>query len=230
MHFFLENPLYLLAITFVFYTIALWVQRRFSVPWLNPVLVASLVLIGYLSVLNISFETYQVAGQYIDFFLKPSVVALGVPLYLQLEKIKKQLIPVFIAHLFGSIIGIVSVCGIAYLLGADDQIIRSLAPKSVTTPIAIEVSESLGGVLPLTVSAVIITGLFGSIIGLQVLKWARIKSPMAQGISLGASSHGMGVLLSMELSEKYVGFASVGLILNGVFTSVLAPYIINILF
>ncbi|WKS94812.1 LrgB family protein [Riemerella columbina] len=230
MQVFLQNPYWLLGLTFLFYYSAILLQNKWPTPWLNPILMAALVMIGYLSIFNITFAQYEEAGKYIDFFLKPSVVALGVPLYLQLEKIKKQWIPVLVSHFFGSLVGIISVCGIAKLLGADREIILSLAPKSVTTPIAIEVSKTLGGLVPLTVSAVIITGLVGSVIGFQVLKWTRVKSPMAQGISLGASSHGMGIMMSMTLGERYAGFASVGLILNGVFTAIMAPYVVQWLF
>lgn len=226
----LENPIWLLAVTFICYYAALLLQKRFPTPFLNPILMAALIIIGYLSIFNISFETYDKAGKFIDFFLKPSVVALAVPLYLQLEKIRKQLIPVLVAHLLGSLVGIISVCGIAKLLGAHREIIVSLAPKSVTTPIAIEVSKTLDGLVPLTVSAVIITGLVGSVIGFHILRWTGIKSPMGQGISLGASSHGMGIMMSMSLSEKHAGFASVGLILNGVYTALLAPPIIHLMF
>ncbi|WP_377084737.1 LrgB family protein [Riemerella anatipestifer] len=227
---FLENPIWLLGLTFVIYYGTIMLNQKIQSPFLNPVLIASAVIIGYLMVFNIPYNTYAVAGNYIDFWLKPSVVALAVPLYLQLERIKKQLIPILISHLFGSIVGILSVCSIAKLLGAKREVIISLAPKSITTPLAIEVSNTVGGIVPLTVSAVIITGLVGGIIGLQVLKYTKINSPMGQSISLGASSHGLGVMMAIEMSEKHAGFASVGLILNGIFTALLAPIIVNWLF
>lgn len=187
------------------------------------------VLIGYLLVFNISYSQYAKAGVFIDFWLKPSIVALGVPLYVQLEKIKKQFIPLLICQFVGSVAGIISVCLIAHWLGAERTIILSLAPKSITTPIAIEVANSIGGEEALTAAIVILTGLTGTIFGIKILQLTRIKSPMAQGISLGTASHGMGIIAAMRLSEKYATFASLGLIFNGIFTALLAPYIIDLL-
>ena len=130
-----ENPLVLLAITFGIYYGVLMLQQKYKSVFLNPVMLAVSVLIGYLMIFNISYETYeQNAGMYIDFWLKPSIVAMGVPLYQQLSKIKKQLLPLLVSQFVGSLIGILSVCYIAKGLGADEHIIRSLAPKSVTTP------------------------------------------------------------------------------------------------
>ncbi len=223
---FLSNPIWLLALTLLIYFLTVQLQNKFKTPLLSPILLTTAFLIGYLLVFNISYTDYEKAGSYIDFWLKPSVVALGVPLYLQLEKIKKQLFPILISQFVASFIGIVTVCGIAKLLGASKEIIISLAPKSVTTPIAIEISNNIGGLAPLTASAVIITGILGSIIGLQILKFSKIESPIAQGMSLGTASHGLGVMLANSLSEKYAAFASVGLVFNGIFTAILAPLIV----
>ncbi len=222
----LRNPIWLLGLSFLSYFLSSQLQKKYRSPFLSPIVLTTAFLVGYLLVFNISYEDYQKAGHYIDFWLKPSVVALAVPLYLQMEKIKKQLLPILVSQFLGSLVGIISVCSIAKLLGADGILIRSLAPKSVTTPIAIEVSKSLGGVEALTASAVIFTGIVGSIIGVQILKLAKIHSPMGQGISLGTASHGLGVMLAMGMSEKYAAFASLGLIINGIFTAVLSPWIV----
>ena len=129
-----ENPLLLLGITFGVYYGAQMLQKRYKSVFLNPVLLSVSILIGYLIVFNISYETYeQQAGMYIDFWLKPSIVAMGVPLYQQLSKIKKQILPLLVSQFIGSLVGIISVSYISKWLGASDEIIRSLAPKSVTT-------------------------------------------------------------------------------------------------
>lgn len=227
---FLSNPIWLLAITLSVYFGAGVLQRKFRSALLSPVVLTAGFMIGYLLIFNISYKTYQSAGTYIEFWLKPSVVALAVPLYLQLERIKKQLIPIFISQIFGSITGIVSVCGIAKLFNANDLVILSLAPKSVTTPIAIDVSTTLGGIPPLTAAAVVITGMLGSVIGFKVLEILKIESTMGKGVALGTASHGLGVMAAMGVSEKYAAFASVGLILNGIATAIFAPIIISIFF
>ncbi len=224
---FLENPLLLLALTFVVYHGVQLLQRKYKSPLLSPVLITTAILIGYLLVFNISYEKYAEAGVFIEFWLKPSIVAMGVPLYMQISKIKKQLLPLLASQFVGSLAGIFSVCFIAKWLGADKQIIASLSPKSVTTPIAIEISQTLGGVTSLTVASVIITGILGSLFGFKLLELFRVKSPMGKGIAMGTAAHGLGVMAAFGLSEKHAVYASLGMIFNGVFTAVLAPPIIG---
>lgn len=222
---FLENPLVLLGLTFIVYYGVQMLQKRYKSVFLNPVLLAVSILIGYLLVFNISYDTYKEAGIYIEFWLKPSIVALGVPLYLQLSKIKKQLIPLIVSEFIGSLIGIISVTYIAKMFGASNEILKSLAPKSVTTPIALEISNTLGGISSLTVAAVIVTGILGAILGFKVLQFSQVKSPMGRGISLGTASHALGIMAALNLSEKHAIYASLGMIFNGVFTAILAPII-----
>jgi lrgB family protein len=227
---FLENPLFLLALTFLIYYGAVLLQKRFNSALLNPVLITAILLIIYLLCLNITPARYEEAGKYIDFWLKPSIVALGVPLYLQLSKIKKQLVPLLVSQLVGSVVGIVSVCLLAKAFGLDNELIRSLVPKSVTTPIALEVSKMVQGAQPLTVMAVMITGFFGNIFGLMLLRWSQVKSPMGKGIALGTASHALGIMAAFNLSEKYAVYASLGMIFNGIFTAILAPPVVGLLF
>lgn len=227
---FLENPLFLLALTFLIYYGAVLLQKRFNSALLNPVLITAILLIIYLLCLNITPARYEEAGKYIDFWLKPSIVALGVPLYLQLSKIKKQLVPLLVSQLVGSVVGIVSVCLLAKAFGLDNELIRSLVPKSVTTPIALEVSKMVQSAQPLTVMAVMITGFFGNIFGLMLLRWSQVKSPMGKGIALGTASHALGIMAAFNLSEKYAVYASLGMIFNGIFTAILAPPVVGLLF
>ena len=155
---------------------------------LNPILLTIALLIIFLKMTNISYDTYNKGGHLIEFWLKPAVVALGVPLYLQLETIKKQLLPILLSQLAGCIVGVISVVLIAKLMGASDEIIYSLAPKSVTTPIAMEVTKSIGGIPALTAAVVVCVGLLGGILGFKTMKLTHIGSPMAQGRFLRGSS------------------------------------------
>ena len=225
-----ENQVLLLSITFILYYGVLLLQKKYNSVFLNPVLITVLVLVSYLIIFGISPEKYEEAGPYIDFWLKPSIVALGVPLYLQLSKIKKQLIPLVVSQFAGSLVGIITVGLIAKWLGLSNDIAISLAPKSVTTPIALEVSRVLHGIEPITVMAVMTTGFLGNIFGITFLNWFRIKSPMAKGISLGTASHALGIMAAFNLSEKYAVYASLGMIFNGIFTAVLAPTVVHLLF
>ena len=226
---FLENEFFLLAITFGIFFLTKLLQKKTGVMLLNPILLTIAILIIFLKMTNISYETYNKGGHLIEFWLKPAVVALGVPLYLQLETIKKQLLPILLSQLAGCIVGVISVVLIAKLMGASDEIIYSLAPKSVTTPIAMEVTKTLGGIPSLTAAVVVSVGLFGSILGFKAKKLPRIGSPLAQGLSLGAAAHAVGTSTAMEKSSIYGAFASLGLTLNGIFTALLTPTILQLL-
>ena len=198
---FLENEFFLLAITFGAFFFSKLLQKKTGWVLLNPILIAIALLICFLKVSNISYEKYHEAGGLIEFWLKPAVVALGVPLYLQLRMIKKQLLPIIVSQLAGCVVGLVSVTIIAKVMGASPEVIMSLAPKSVTTPIAMEVSNAVGGIPSLTAAVVIVVGLFGAICGFKVLQVGRVGSPIAQGLSMGTASHAVVPWKSAESME-----------------------------
>lgn len=226
---FLENKYLLLALTFGAFALFKELQRRTGWVLLNPILLTIASLILFLKLTGISYEAYQEGGQLIEFWLKPAVVALGVPLYLQLEMIKKQLLPILLSQLVGCLVGIVSVVLVAKLLGATPDVICSLAPKSVTTPIAMEVSNTIGGIPSLTAAVVVLVGLFGAVFAFKILTLGRVKSPIAQGLSMGTASHAIGTSAAMEISRKYGAYASLGLTLNGILTALLTPAILRLL-
>ena len=226
---FLENKYLLLALTFGAFALFKELQRRTGWVLLNPILLTIALLILFLKLTGISYETYQAGGQLIEFWLKPAVVALGVPLYLQLEMIKKQLLPILLSQLVGCLVGIVSVVLVAKFLGATPDVICSLAPKSVTTPIAMEVSNTTGGIPSLTAAVVVMVGLFGAVFGFKILTLGKVKSPIAQGLSMGTASHAIGTSAAMEVSRKYGAYASLGLTLNGILTALLTPAILRLL-
>lgn len=226
---FFENKFLLLAITFGSFMVSKMIQNRTGWVLLNPILLAIAAIICFLQLTGVSYETYQEAGSLVEFWLRPAVVALGVPLYLQLKMIKKQLMPIILSQLAGCFVGLVSVTIIAKLLGASPEVIMSLAPKSVTTPIAMEVSEAVGGIPSLTAAVVIVVGLFGATCGFKVLQVGRVGSPIAQGLSMGTASHAVGTSRAMEISGKYGAYASLGLTLNGILTALLAPTILRLL-
>lgn len=225
----LNNSIYFVALTFLVFLCAKKLQTWSGQIWLNPIFITILFIIGVLKLTGIDYETYHKAGSLMDFWLKPAIVALGVPMYLQLKNIRKQLLPILCSQLVGCIAGIVSVVGVAQLMGASREVVVSLAPKSVTTPIAMEVCSQLGGIPSLTVAIVVCVGIFGAIFGFKVLEIGRINRADSQGISLGTASHAMGTSRAMDKGSDYGVFASVGLILNGVLTAILAPYILELM-
>ena len=226
---FFENKFFLLAITFGFFFFSKLLQKKTGWVVLNPILLAIALLICFLKFTGVSYETYNEAGSLVEFWLKPAVVALGVPLYLQLRMIKKQLMPILVSQLVGCIVGLVSVTIIAKLMGASPAVIMSLAPKSVTTPIAMEVSKAAGGIPSLTAAVVVVVGLFGANCGFQIPQLGHVGSPIAQGLSMGTASHAVGTSRAMEVSGKYGAYASLGLTLNGILTALLTPTILHLL-
>lgn len=226
---FLGNKYLLLAFTFGAFALFKGLQKRTGWVLLNPILLTMAVLILFLKVAGISYETYHEGGKLIEFWLKPAIVALGVPLYLQLEMIKKQLLPILLSQLVGCLVGLVSVILIAKGMGASPEVICSLAPKSVTTPIAMEVSAATGGIPSLSAAVVILVGLFGAVLGFKVLGIGHVKSPIAQGLSMGTASHAIGTSAAMDISRKYGAYASLGLTLNGILTALLTPTALKLL-
>ena len=226
---FLGNKYLLLALTFGVFAMFKALQKRMGWVLLNPILLTIATLILYLKCADISYETYSEGGELIAFWLKPAVVALGVPLYLQLEMIKKQWMPILLSQLVGCLVGVVSVVLIAKGLGATPDVICSLAPKSVTTPIAMEVSNATGGIPSLTAAMVVMVGLFGAVFGFRMLDMGHVKSPIAQGLSMGTASHAIGTSAAMEVSKKYGAYSSLGLTLNGILTSLLTPMVLRLL-
>lgn len=225
----LENKYLLLTLTFGAFALFKALQKRTGWVLLNPILLTMFTMILFLKLTGISYDTYQEGGKLIEFWLKPAIVALGVPLYLQLEMIKKQWLPILFSQLAGCLVGLVSVILIAKGMGASTEVICSLAPKSVTTPIAMEVSAATGGIPSLSAAVVILVGLFGAVLGFKVMDFGHIKSPIAQGLSMGTASHAIGTSTAMDISGKYGAYASLGLTLNGIFTALLTPTVLRLL-
>lgn len=225
----MSNPIILLAITFGIYYVARQIQKWTGWIVLNPILITIAALIALLQLTGISYETYVQGGQYIDFWLKPAIVALGVPLYQHLGQIRRQLLPILMSQLVGCLVGLVSVTLIASTMGASHEVIVSLAPKSVTTPIAMEVCSTAGGIPSLTAAIVVCVGLFGAIFGFKILEVWHVRNPFSQGISMGTASHAVGTSRAMEKGETYGAYSSLGLILNGVLTALFTPFVLKLL-
>jgi predicted murein hydrolase (TIGR00659 family) len=194
---------------------------------LNPILLSIALIIVFLKCTGIEYETYARSTRVIDFWLKPAVVALGVPLYKQLDSIKRQWWPILVSQLAGCLVGIASAVGTALLLGASRDVTLSLASKSVTTPIAMEVTQTVGGIPSLTAAVVMCVGLFGAIFGFKILEWGGVSRPIAQGLSIGTASHAVGTSAAMERSARYGAYSSLGLTLNGILTALLTPTVLR---
>jgi predicted murein hydrolase (TIGR00659 family) len=173
------------------------------------------------------YEVYFDGAQFVHFLLGPATVALAIPLYLYSEKVKQVLLPLVVALSVGSITGVVSAVGIGRLLGASDMTLRSLAPKSVTTPIAMAVTEQTGGVPSLTAVFVILTGIVGALVGKELLDVLRIREASARGLAMGLASHGLGTARSFQMNEEAGAFSGLAMGLNGALTAVIVPLLLH---
>lgn len=226
---FIKSEIFLIAVTFLVFYGAQKLRDRTGLQVLHPVLVTIAVIIAFLKLTGLSYEDYSASGRFIEFWLKPAIVALGLPLYTQLKSIRRQFLPILMSELAGCVVGIVSVVLIAKGMGASREIIISLVPKSVTTPIAIEITTQLGGIPSLTAAIVVAVGLLGAVCGLRVLSIGRIYSPIAMSISMGTAAHVIGTSRASQLSDRYGAYATVGLILNGVLTSVISGPLLTLM-
>ena len=207
---------------------AVYAKTRFFL--LHPVLTSIAVLIALLWGLDVSYETYSRGGSYITIFLGPAVVALGVPLYRELARIKKEAGPILATSLFGCAAGLLSALVPALLWGLPREVTVSLAPKSATTPIAMAVAEGLGGLPSLSAAVVVVTGIAGAVIGPLLLKFFGVTGAPAFGLALGIASHGIGTARALEEGLEQGAFSSLGLCLNGILTAVLTPLAVALLF
>ncbi|MDR5588456.1 MULTISPECIES: LrgB family protein [Clostridium] len=219
----INNILFGLVLSLIAFEIGIFINKKTGVALLNPLLIAIAFIICFLFAFNIDFSTYNEGGQFINMFLGPSTVVLAVPLYKQIELLKKNAVAIFSGVFLGSIIGMFSVMGISYFVGLDSTIIKSLIPKSVTTPIGIEISSNLGGLVPITVLAIIITGIMGAILGPAICKVFKIKDKVAIGISIGTAAHAVGTTKALELGDTEGAMSSLSIGVAGLMTVFMAP-------
>ena len=216
---FLQTPLFGIGLTLIIYQLAKTLYARFKTVWANPVLVAILTIIILLRVSGIEYADYARGGDMILFLLGPSVVALAVPLYQRRDVIWRRKRPILIGVFAGSIVSIASACGLAWVLGASREVILSLAPKSVTTPIAISIVDKIGGIAPLTAALVVLTGCLGAVCGAEFCQRLGIKSPVSIGLAIGVSSHGIGTARMLEIDRLSGAVAGLAIGLNGLITT-----------
>lgn len=195
----------------------------------NPMLIALILLVALLWLSGIDYEHYFAGAQFLHFLLGPVTVLLAVPLYKTLKTVGKVIVPLAIALPMGSLLAALPAVMLATWLGASDGVLRALAAKSVTTPIALGITETLGGLTALTAIVVAFTGMLGVMMSAYVLRLCRIESPQAQGFALGLVAHGMGIGRSVQINEKAAAFASVAMGLNGLLTALWAPLLVPLL-
>lgn len=223
------SPLLGLTVTLLAYQGAFWIYRRAGMnPLANPVALSVAFLVAVLWFTDTPYATYFDGAQFVHFLLGPATVALAVPLYANLETLKKNLLPLAGALFVGSIVAVVSAVGIGWLLGASRETLLSLAPKSVTAPIAMGIAEKLGGLPSLTGVLVVSTGILGAILARGTLNLLRIDDHAVRGFAVGLAAHGIGTARAFQVSETAGAFSGLAMGLNGLATAFLFPMLVQI--
>lgn len=222
---FLSSDLFLLTLTVGLYCAGSALYRRTRTPLLHPVLLTFAAVIVFLSATGIGYERYREATGILNFALGMSVVALGYLLYEQIERLRGSLLPVGAATLAGCFAGVLSVVYIAMAFGTERRILTSIAPKSVTVPIAVSVVGPLGGDVSVTSVVVFCVGIFGSVFGEWILKRCGVRDPEARGFALGAAAHGIGTARAIEIGAVEGALSGLAMALMGLATALFLPLI-----
>lgn len=218
------SPLMWLTATLLAYQVALAVHMRAKAnPLLNPVVMAIAILVILLAITKTPYKTYFDGAQFVHFLLGPATVALAIPLYQQLAKLKRHWLAFLVGTLAGSTSAVATAMGIAWLLGASPAVVLSLAPKSVTTPIAMGIAEKIGGLPSLTAVMVLFTGIIGASLAQVIMRLIKVRDDSVVGFAMGVTAHGLGTARAFQVSAEMGAFAGLAMGVTGALTAVLLP-------
>ena len=212
-------------ITLFGYWVSIQIAKRMRSTLCNPLLLTIIFIIAFLKLADISYASYDNGAKYINYFLTPSTVCLAVPLYRQLKLLKEYAGAILISIMSGTAACAIMVFGLAKLFLLENSIYASLVPKSITTAIALGMSEELGGLSAVTVMAVFVTGILGAVIANTVFKIFKIEDPVAQGLAMGTASHAIGTSKALELGEIQAAMSSLAIAVTGILTVIVGPIV-----
>jgi predicted murein hydrolase (TIGR00659 family) len=225
-----HSPLLAIALTLTAYLCGMWISARFNFsPLANPVVIAVVIVIAVLSTSGISYADYFSAAESIHLMLGPVTVALAIPLARQLPRLRRNLLPLSVGLILGSITAITSAVLITIWMHGSYELALSIGPKSATTPIAMSIAEKIGGIPSVAAAIVILTGAFGALVARYLFNWMRISSPEIRGFALGLAAHGIGTARAFQVSKDIGAFAGLGMGLNGILTAVMAPTLVPLI-
>jgi predicted murein hydrolase (TIGR00659 family) len=220
---FLETSVFFgVLISIVAYEMGVFLKKKWNLPIFNPLLISIVIVIVFLKVFSIDYEAYNTGAKYLSYFLTPATVSLAVPLYEQMEPLKRNWKAILAGIVSGALTSAVCVLVLSILFGLDHRQYITLLPKSITTAIGMGLSEEMGGYVTITVAVIIVTGIFGNMIAETVCKLFRITDPVAKGIGIGSASHAIGTARAMELGELEGAMSSLSIAVSGLITVVIA--------
>ena len=224
-----ESLFFGMILSLLAYKIGFEIQKKYKKVFLNPLLIAIVLIIVFLLITGISYETYQYGAKYLSYFLTPVTVCLAVPLYKQMQTLKKNMAAILISIAIGCIVHAGVLIVIAAMFKMEQQLLMSVMSKSVTTAIALGVTGEIGGIQGITVIGVMVAGISGAVFGPSLLKLFHITEPVAQGLAMGSASHAIGTSKAIELGEIQAAMSSLAIVVTGILTVVIVPWVVSLL-
>ena len=225
-----ESLFFGFALSLISYWIGTTIQQKVKHPLANPLLIAMIICVVFLQLTDITYETFNYGGKYINYLLTPTTVCLAVPLYRQFQVLKDNWKAVLLSIFSGAVSCVLVVIGLASLTNLNQDLTFSILSKSVTTAIAIGVTEEIGGFPAITVMSVVVTGLFGNMISQILFRICKIEEPVAQGLACGTGAHAMGTAKAMELGEVQGAMSSLSIVVAGIMTVIAVPILVTLLY
>lgn len=219
----LDNQYFGIVLSFAAYEIGKWINKKLKTPIANPLLIAILLIIGFLSITGIDYEYYKKGGDFIAFFIGPATVAMVLDLYANLDILKKNILPILVGVGFGIIFSFVFAIFLSKIFQIDKNLVASLIPQSITTAIAISLSGEYQGIIGLTAIVVVIRGVSGAVFAPIVMKIFRIKDPVAQGVAIGTSSHAVGTSQARLMGEIQGAMSGLSIAIAGITAVIIMP-------
>ena len=219
----LDNQYFGIVLSFAAYEIGKWINKKLKTPIANPLLIAILLIIGFLSITGIDYEYYKKGGDFIAFFIGPATVAMVLDLYANLDTLKKNILPILVGVGFGTIFSFVLAIFLSKIFQIDKNLVASLIPQSITTAIAISLSGEYQGIIGLTAIVVVIRGVSGAVFAPIVMKIFRIKDPVAQGVAIGTASHAVGTSQARLMGEIQGAMSGLSIAIAGITAVIIMP-------
>lgn len=224
-----SNAFFGIFLSVLAFEVGTYIYKKTKLAFLNPLLMATIIVCGFLVIFRIDYKDFNVGGKFITLLLYPATVVLAIPLYNNLHILKKNYTVIFIGLVIGCIISILSICMLSIVFGFKKELLMSLLPKSITTPIAVELSAQIGGIPSITIIAVLIAGVFGAVFSPTLCKLFKIKDRIAIGLAIGTTSHALGTTRAFELGEIEGAMSSLAIGISGITTVIITPLLLRLL-
>ncbi|MCC5894127.1 MAG: LrgB family protein [Alkalibacterium sp.] len=218
------SPFFGIVLSVALYLLGQKLHKKWPIPIFTPLVFAIVMTIVLLLLMDITYETYFIGGQYINIWVTPATVALAIKLKKNIDHLRANVVAILSGIGIGVVFHTLLIVGLSLIFQFNEELAATLFPKSVTTAIALGVSESLGGIASLTVAVVVFTGVLGAVVGPSIFKWLNISDPVAQGVAMGSGSHAMGTTKAIEMGDVQGAMSGLSIVLTGIAVVILAPF------